>query len=281
MRDKGEYLYEVFDINDAGIVSVYDELPLWSSYFGAMLLEKIRYIKNAHILDIGCGTGFPLVEVAQRFGEGSHIYGVEPWTKAVERIKMKLKTMHITNAEILNCTAEVLFFPDRFFDLIVSNVGINNVEDPGRVLSECFRVSKPGAQMVLTVNLPGTMQEFYDAFMNVLENTGLSSELDSVKEHISHKRKTLDENIHLIESHGFEISDIVAQNFNMRFSSGSAMLRHHFIKLAFLDSWKAIVPEVCRQQVFAEVEDMLNRRADTDCGLSLTVPACCFDCRKE
>lgn len=281
MKESAAYLDEVFDFEDKNTVSVFDELPLWSSYFGAMILDMVRFKHNARILDIGCGTGFPLVELAQRFGENSRIYGIDPWTKALERIHLKLKTMNINNAELLNCCAEELNFPDNYFDLIISNVGINNVQDPAKVLSECFRVSRPKAQLLMTVNLPETMKEFYDVFIAVLKDGGLAARVDEVHQHISHKRKTIEENSSLITSAGFSIKDVKCSVFYMRFLDGTAFLNHHFIKAAFMDSWKEIVPDGCRKEVFTRVEQILNRQAELNGCLNITIPACAFDCCKQ
>jgi len=58
----------------------------------------------------------------------------------------------------------------------------------------------------------------------------------------------------------------------MRFASGSALLRHHFIRLGFLDAWKAVVPEDERPRVFARLEHALNEAAGCSGGLLLTIP---------
>ena len=47
-----------------------DDLPLWSAPFGLKLLETLKFKKNINVLDIGCGEGFPLIEIAARFGNG-------------------------------------------------------------------------------------------------------------------------------------------------------------------------------------------------------------------
>ena len=59
-----DYLNFNFEANNSDFVSVYDELPLWSAPFGMTLLETIKLKENAKVLDVGCGTGFPLLEIA-------------------------------------------------------------------------------------------------------------------------------------------------------------------------------------------------------------------------
>jgi protein-L-isoaspartate O-methyltransferase len=51
------------DYGNSDIVNTYDELPLWAAPFGMKLLDKIEYMKNMKVLDIGCGVGFPSLEI--------------------------------------------------------------------------------------------------------------------------------------------------------------------------------------------------------------------------
>ncbi len=152
-----DYLKHSFNADDPDLVSVIDELPLWSAPFGLKLLDTIELKANINALDIGCGLGFPLIEVAQRLGASSKIYGIDPWTAAIDRINLKIKTYDIKNVEVIEGVAEELPFENNFFDLIISNNGINNVEDIKLSLDECYRVSKSNAQLTITMNLEDSM----------------------------------------------------------------------------------------------------------------------------
>ncbi|MCW8961437.1 MAG: hypothetical protein OQK29_07725 [Ignavibacteriaceae bacterium] len=81
------YLKTNCNLNDSEVVSVIDELPLWSAPFGLRLLDKINYRKNITALDIGSGLGFPLLEVAMRLGDSCKVYGIDPWEAAVRNDK--------------------------------------------------------------------------------------------------------------------------------------------------------------------------------------------------
>ena len=82
-----------FDLNDPSMVSVIDELPLWSAPFGLLLLETVTLRFRICALDVGCGLGFPLLELAQRLGSSCHVYGLDPWAKAVERVRLKISNV--------------------------------------------------------------------------------------------------------------------------------------------------------------------------------------------
>ena len=73
-----EFLSEEFNFDDPDLVPFIDEVPMWSVPFGISLLDKIKYRKNISAIDIGCGLGFPLTEVAMRLGNTSIVYGLDP-----------------------------------------------------------------------------------------------------------------------------------------------------------------------------------------------------------
>ncbi len=59
------------------------------------------------------------------------------------------------------------------------------------------------------------------------------------------------------------------------------MFHHYFIRLAFLDSWKSLVPENKCNEIFKEVESQLNELSEEKGFLTLSVPFVVIDCRRE
>ncbi|MDZ7625738.1 MAG: class I SAM-dependent methyltransferase [Ignavibacteriaceae bacterium] len=274
------YLKTNYDLNDKETVSVIDELPLWSAPFGLKLLEKIKYKKGITALDIGSGLGFPLLEVAMRLGNTCKVYGIDPWEAAVERIKTKITIYGITNVEIIVGVAEKIPLPDNSVDLIFSNNGLNNVDDIKAVLNECRRISKIGSQLVFTYNTDKTMREFYSVFEELLRERKMLNEIESMKKHIYKKRPPVEEYIRLLNERGYSINEISHDEFAYRFVDGTAMINHFLIKLAFIDSWKELIPEEKQTDFFAELVQRLNQLAQSTGFLKLTVPFAIIDCEK-
>ena len=77
-----------------------DEIPLWSASFGLKLLDFIVYKQNITAIDLGFGTGFPLIELAMRLGNNSQIYGIDEWKEGIERAKNKIEYYRLKNIEI-------------------------------------------------------------------------------------------------------------------------------------------------------------------------------------
>lgn len=272
---EGEY-----DVTNPDVVSVIDDLPLWSAPFGTKLLDVVQLRRNILALDIGSGLGFPVVELSQRLGPSCQVVGIDPWTEAVARIKLKIRTWNITNLRIIEGIAESLPFDDSQFDLIVSNNGTNNVDDEERAFAEISRVARAGAQIVFTVNLPGTMAEFYDVYRRLLRDASKPAEVGRLEAHINEKRKPIGHTRRVLEHAGLEVTRIHEDLFTWRYCDGTAMLNHFTIKLAFLAPWLGVLAPEDRPAMLEALEHELNAVASRTGELQLTVPWACFDCRK-
>jgi ubiquinone/menaquinone biosynthesis C-methylase UbiE len=258
---------------------LYDELPLWSARFGLLLLENVTLRPGLTILDVGAGTGFLSIELAQRCGSAATVIAVDPWEAAMRRLTRKVKALGIENVRTLVQDVATIDLPDASVDLIVSNLGINNFDDPEAALRACFRVAKPGADLFLTTNLVGHMSEFYEAYRSVLEELGLAGQLAALETHINH-RATVDSVKALLERAGFEFVAAETRSFRERFVDGSALFRHNFMRLAFVPAWKSVAPTGAVEATFAALERRLNAIAAEHGELSLSVPATCIQARK-
>jgi arsenite methyltransferase len=269
-----------FEYTEA-LISAYDDLPLWSAPFGLLLLDTVRLGGVRAALDVGFGSGFPLTELADRLGPGARVCGIDPSAGAAQRARFKLTQRGLSHVQTTVGAAERMPYPDASFDLVVSNNGINNVTDPAAVLAECYRVSRPGAQLVITVNLPGTMQEFYDVFRALLVERGDDRALQRLEDHIAAKRKPLKVLLAQISDAAFSIRHVHELSFRLRYASGSAMLRNSFIRAGFFGPWTQIVAPAHIPEVFGELERRLNALAAACGELSLIVPMVCVDATRQ
>jgi len=252
------------DFSSPQVIAIYDEVALWSAMFGLLLLEEVPLANVTKVLDAGCGTGFPLIELAERLGIRAHVHGIDPWSGALKRAAEKIAGRGTPNVTLHEGSASSMPFPDATFDLIVSNLGVNNFDDRAAAIRECRRVAKIGATLALTTNLQGHMKELYEVFEEVLH--GDVEALTRLRDHIEH-RATVASVRELLESGGFTVTRVVEREGSMRFADGTALLNHYFIKLGFLDAWKKVVPGNERD-VFARLLDALNAKGE----LRLTIP---------
>jgi arsenite methyltransferase len=258
-----------------------DELPLWSAPFGLKLLQHIPYRQNMQVLDIGSGTGFPIIELAMRLGRSSRLYGLEPSADAIKRIREKLRFLSIRNVFMIRGSAEAMRLEDDAVDLIVSNNGLNNCTDPAQALIECGRVLRSGGQLIQTFNLPGTMKEFYKVLEEVLKQNNLQNSITLMQEQIATKRRPVSFYIQAGRNAGLTLTNLEEDRFVYQFADADAMLKHFFIQIAFLDSWQKLVPESHRKKVFAQTKIKLNQQARLDGQLTFTIPFALMSWKKK
>jgi ubiquinone/menaquinone biosynthesis C-methylase UbiE len=265
-----DYLSFEADFSSPRIIDAYDEAPLWSAMFGLLLLDEVPLAGVRTALDVGCGAGFPLIELAERLGPSAHVHGIDPWKAGLARASHKASCRATANVTVHEGTASHMPFADGTFDLIVSNLGVNNFENREDAMRECRRVVRNGAIIALTTNLQGHMRELYEIFECVLIDHGTAEQIDALHAHVGH-RATVATVRDLLESAGFEVTRVVERTGRMRFASGTALLNHHFIKLGFLDGWKNVVAGHERE-TFPILQKRLDDFAREHDGLALTIP---------
>ena len=273
------YLEDI-DVAAPDFADLYDELPLWSAPFGLLLLDVVPMKSGSTILDVGAGTGFLTIELAERCGPGTKVVAVDPWKAAMDRLRRKIEQRHLDNVLLLEQDASTIDLADASVDVIVSNLGINNFEDPGAVLRTCSRVAKPSATLLLTTNLVGHMAELYEVYREVLTDLGHDDRLAALEAQVDH-RGTVDSIAGLLRGAGFEVVDIVTSSFRMRFADGASLLRHHFIRLGFVQGWKSVAAPGSVQATFDALERRLNAVAEQRGELALTVPMAAFVARRQ
>ncbi|MBI9051639.1 MAG: class I SAM-dependent methyltransferase [Anaerolineaceae bacterium] len=274
------YLAKILDWQSEEVVNQYDELPLWSSPFGTLLLDNFPIGAYEQYLDIGCGTGFPLIDISQRLGSQCKAYGIDPWHAAIKRARTKIETIGLRNIELIEEDASILPFQDERFDLVTSNLGINNFDNPLAVLTACHRVMKTGASFCATTNLNGTFQEFYDVFEKTLTELGLANKYEAeYSAHVNH-RGTIRSMRKLLETGGFNIVKQIESSYQMRFLNGSAFLNYSVVIVGFIYPWRTMFDEEDKHIFFERFENNLNEYSKINGELKLTIPMAYFECRK-
>lgn len=258
------------DFSRPDFVAAYDELPLWSALFGLLLLEEVPMSGIRTVLDVGCGTGFPLIEIAERLGPSTEVYGIDVWAAGLRRAAEKVRARGTPNVTLHEVSAAAMPFADESFDLILSNLGVNNFEDPESAIAECRRVARRGGRIALTTNLQGHMRGLYEAFGHVLAEKGRDESLARLREHVEH-RATVPGLRELLGRHRFEIARVVERESVLRFAGAAALFGHHFIKLGFLAGWREIARDD-QPAVFGRLLERLDAVARRTGELRLTIP---------
>jgi len=264
-----------FDPASAQDVALYDELSLWSALAGEHLLESLPLAGARRALDLGCGTGFPLLELAERLGPGTFTAGLDPWAQALVRARAKIVRWSPAGAAVVRGSGAAMPFRDGAFDLIVSNLGVNNFDDAPGALRECHRVLAPGGILGLSTNLVGHMRELYAAFERVLAAAGDRDGLERLRRHVAH-RATVASLRAGLESAGFRVIAVREREAALRFANADALFAHHFIRFGFRPAWE----EIAGPGALAALRAELGRAARPDGALRLSIPLACLEARR-
>lgn len=253
------------------VANIFDEVTLWSAPFGRMLLENIPMMPRASIVDIGFGTGFPLIELSQRFGDESKIYGIDIWKEGINRTKEKIKTLGLSNIEILDKSAAKINLEDQQIDLVTSNLGVNNFEQKEAVYQEIHRILKPKGRLSITTNPVGTFEELFDVFSSIFKALNLKEEQISLAKSIGH-RSTEREIISALKQHGFTWLKTQSDSTNMRFVDAEALLNHSLIRIGFRKYWEEMFSAENRAQFFEQLIIAINQLIGSKGEFTLTIP---------
>ena len=105
-------------------------------------VSKLNISKSCFILDICTGTG-DIVQIIKKIRPNAKVIGMDISENMLKIAKQKDPTgVYIKN----DC--QQLPFKDNEFDIVTASFGIRNIEDRTKVLSEIYRVLKPGGKFL-------------------------------------------------------------------------------------------------------------------------------------
>ncbi len=131
--------------------------------------EFARIKEGDTVIDLGSGAGNDAF-IARRFaGESGKVIGVDFTVAMIAKARSNAEKLGVNNIEFRQGDIEDIPVTSNYADVIVSNCVLNLVPNKHKVISEIFRVLKPGghfsiSDIVLEGALPGKWKEVAELY---------------------------------------------------------------------------------------------------------------------
>jgi ubiquinone/menaquinone biosynthesis C-methylase UbiE len=264
------------------LARIYDReiLPIWSERFGRMLLRRVELPDKGQVLDVACGTGYPAIELLRRMGDRCRLIAIDSSSAMLDVARNKIMALGKRGVFFRTESAYPrLSFADDVYDVVVSNLGLEDTSSPAAALADLTRVTQPGGQVVCTLPLAGTFQEFYDIYFEVLIKHDKHATLARLHDHVQ-SHPTAETCECWLRAAGLERVGVDVEEFTLLFRSSREFFFAPVIEFGPLQAWKRVAGRGQElQDVFWYIKEAIDAYFG-DRAFEVTVRAGCLSGHK-
>jgi ubiquinone/menaquinone biosynthesis C-methylase UbiE len=119
-------------------------------------LDLAAPLPGEHVLDIGCGSGTTVLELAARVGPRGYVLGADIAEHSVARARERIAAAGLRHAEVIGADVATHSFVSGNFDLAFSRSGVMFFTDPTAAFTNVHRAMKPAGRLALAVLRPAS-----------------------------------------------------------------------------------------------------------------------------
>jgi len=205
MNDKPIAL-EAYEILAEAYASLVDTKPHNAYYERPATLSLLPEVRGRRVLDAACGPG---VYSEWLHSNGAEVVALDASSKMVELAKRRLgEAVDVRQADL---SQPLTFLESASFDIVLSPLTMEYIEDWGSTFKEFYRVLRPGGYFVLSVTHPFFDYTYFKS-NNYFETELVGSEwrgFGKVKVHMPSFRRSLEATINPLLESGFHLERIL------------------------------------------------------------------------
>jgi len=262
------------------LARIYDEeiAPVWGTRFGKMLLRNLKVPDRGQVLDVSCGTGWPTIEILRRMTDGSRLIAIDASSAMLDVARRKVADLGPLGKKGVFFRTESavpkLSFTDDVYDLVVCNLGLDEMPSLDTALRDFTRVAKRGGEVRCTLPLAGTFQEFHDLYREVLIKHDKHEALERLEKHIA-RYPAIEQLEKAIKSSNLD-GHVEIEEFTLLFKSSREFFFAPVIEYGPLAEWKEIAGNGQEMQdVFWYIKEAIDAYFDGR-PFQVTVKAGCI-----
>jgi SAM-dependent methyltransferase len=211
-------------------------VPRYAQRFGARLLGALKLTPRANVLDLGCRTGYPCVDLLD-LAPDLRVMAIDPDAQHLELARARAGAALGRRIFFKQDPPCPLRFGDEVFTHVVGNLVTDLGAPRGALLADCARVLQRGGQLAFTLGLRGSFAEAAD----LLREVALGGDLPWVSERVESyalSHPTEQELRAELEALGFRDVLVESWEFTLRYGSSEALFGDPVIEVAALPAWR-------------------------------------------
>jgi len=116
---------------------------------GVLTMERGEITRGEHVLDVGCGTGQTVLQLAERVGPEGTVVGIDVSSVMLARAAERAARAKLENVSLLNADAQIHPLEASQFDAIYSRFGVMFFADPPAAFARLRAALRPGGRLCI------------------------------------------------------------------------------------------------------------------------------------